>query len=67
MMLLKVTLRRIQKGEVLFFKGEEAAILVSGRLHLLCHEKCIDTPYVAVTYNPGDIIGLPIDNGWSDA
>lgn len=41
--------------------------MVTGRLNLLSHEQCIDTPYVAVTYNPGDIIGLSIDNGWSDA
>jgi len=66
-MLAKVTLRRIKKGEVLFFREAEASILVTGRLNLLCHEECIDTPYVAVTYNPGDIIGLSIDNGWSDA
>jgi CRP-like cAMP-binding protein len=67
MMLNKVTLKRLKKNEVLFFNGEEAAILVSGKLHLLSHENDIACPFVATTYNPGDLIGLDIDNGWSDA
>lgn len=67
MMLGKVTLRRIEKNQMLFFKGEEAAILVAGKLHLLSHEDSLDTPYVATTYSPGDAIGLDIDNEWSDA
>jgi CRP-like cAMP-binding protein len=67
MMLTKVTLRRLKRNSVLFFKGEEAAIVVSGTLHLLCHEENLACPNIACTYNPGDVIGLNIDNGWSDA
>lgn len=66
-MLNKVTLKRLKKNQVLFFKGEEAAILVSGKLHMLCHEKDIACPFIATTYNPGDLIGVDIDNDWSDA
>jgi hypothetical protein len=41
--------------------------VISGKLHLISHELDLATPYVATTYNPGDCIGLDIDNGWSDA
>lgn len=67
MMLTKVTLRRIKPNSVLFFKGEEAAIVVSGTLQLISHEHDLACPYIACSYNPGDVIGLDIDNGWSDA
>lgn len=64
MMLTKVTLRRLPKNSVLFFKGEEAAILVAGQLHLLSHEEDLACPNIVATYNPGDLIGINIDNGW---
>lgn len=64
MMLNKVTLKRLKKNSVLFFKDAEAAILVSGNLHLLSHEENIACPYIAATYNPGDVIGIDNDNGW---
>lgn len=67
MMLTKVTLRRLPKNSVLFFKGPEAAILVSGQLQLLSHEEDLACPYIACTYNPGDVIGIDVDNGWHKA
>jgi len=67
MMLTKVTLRRLKPQSVLFFKGEEAALVVSGSLHLLSHEHDVSNPFITCSYNPGDVIGLDIDNGWSDA
>jgi len=67
MMLKKVTLRRLKPNSVLFFKGEEAAIVVTGTLHLITHETDLVYPHIACCYNPGDVIGLDIDNGWSDA
>lgn len=67
MMLTKVTLRRLKPNSALFLKGEEAAIVVSGPLHLLSHELDLACPYITCSYNPGDVIGLDIDNGWSDA
>jgi hypothetical protein len=39
MMLTKVTLKRLKKNSVLFFQDAEAAIIVSGNLHLLSHEQ----------------------------
>lgn len=66
-MLNKVTLRHVEKNSVMFFREEEAAILINGKLNLLSHEHDLDCPYVAASYNPGDCIGLEIDNGWSDA
>ena len=51
----------------MFFKGEEAAIVLSGSLQLISHELDLSCPYIACSYNPGDVIGLDIDNGWSDA
>lgn len=68
LLLTKVTLRRLKPNSVLFFKGPEAAILVAGQLHLLSHEEDLACPFIAATYNPGDLIGLPaIDNGWHNA
>ena len=67
MMLKKVTLRRLKQNSVLFFKGEEAAIVVTGTLNLITHETDLVYPHIACCYNPGDVIGLDIDNGWSDA
>lgn len=67
MMLTKITLKRLEPNSVLFFKGEEAAIIVSGQLHLLSHEEDLACPYIAATYNPGDVIGINIDNGWHNA
>jgi len=67
MMLKKVTLRRLKPNSVLFFKGEEASIVISGSLHLITHETDLAYPNIACSYNPGDVIGLDIDNGWSDA
>ena len=64
MMLTKVTLKRLKKNQVLFFRDAEAAILVSGNLHLLSHEEDLANPYIAATYNPGDVIGIDNDNGW---
>lgn len=66
-MLKKVTLRRIKPNDVLFLKGEEAAIVITGTLNLITHEEDLVFPHVACCYNPGDVIGLDIDNGWSDA
>jgi len=63
-MLTKVTLKKIAKNSVLFFEDEEACILVRGQLNLLCHEDNIACPYIAASYNPGDVIGIDIDNGW---
>jgi len=67
MMLKKVTLRRIKPSDVLFLKGEEAAIVITGTVNLITHEEDLVYPHVACCYNPGDVIGLDIDNGWSDA
>lgn len=64
MMLTKVTLKRLKKNSVLFFRDAEAAIIVSGNLHLLSHEEDLACPYIAATYNPGDVIGIDNDNGW---
>lgn len=66
-MLTKVTLRRLQPGQILFFKGPEACVIMSGQLHILSHEEDLADPYICATYNPGDIIGLNIDNGWHNA
>lgn len=67
MMLKKVTLRKLKRNSVLFLKGEEAAIVVTGALHLITHQEDLNYPHVACSYNPGDVIGLDIDNGWSDS
>jgi hypothetical protein len=62
-----VTLKKVPKNSTLFFKGPEAAILVSGKLQLLNHEEDLANPFVACTYTPGDCIGIDIDNGWHKA
>ena len=67
MILKNVTLRRLEKNSVLFLKGPEAAILLSGQLHLVSHEDDLECPYIAATYNPGDVIGINVDNGWHNA
>ena len=67
MMLKNVTLRRLEKNSVLFLKGPEAAIVLSGQLQLISHEDDLDCPYIAATYNPGDVIGINVDNGWHNA
>ena len=67
-MLRKVTLKKIDKGEVLYLKNDEAVIVISGNLHMISYEKDIEVPYVARTFTTGDLIGLPeIDNGWCRA
>jgi hypothetical protein len=64
-MLRKVTLRKIKKGEVLYWLKDEAVILLSGNLHMISYEKDIEVPYVARVFSGGDLIGLPeLDNGW---
>jgi hypothetical protein len=67
MMLTKVTFKRIEKNSVFSLKGPEAAILISGQLTLLSHDEDLENPYIACTYNPGDVIGIPVDNGWHNA
>lgn len=63
-MLTKVTLKKIKARNVLFLREKEACILVSGQMHLLSHEDDLASPMIAATYNPGDVIGIDIDNGW---
>lgn len=41
--------------------------MLSGQIHLLSHEEDIGNPFIAATYNPGDLIGIEIDNGWHRA
>ena len=36
-------------------------------MHLLSHEEDLACPFIAATYNPGDCIGIDIDNGWHKA
>ena len=68
MMLKKVTIKKIKKNEVLYLKGDEAAIMLSGNLHLVSYDKDVIVPYVARMYTQGDVIGLPeIDGGWCSA
>lgn len=31
---------------------------------MLSHEEDLANPYIAATYNPGDVIGIDNDNGW---
>lgn len=63
-LLTKVTLRRIKRGETVFFAENEGAILVRGQMHLICHEDDTACPYIAAIYNPGDVFNIGIDNGW---
>ena len=67
MLLIKrVTMRQLKKGQVLYLGESESAILLSGKLHLMCYKEDLHRPYVARLYHPGDLIGLKnIDNGWS--
>lgn len=64
-MLKKVTLKTINKGEVLYLQKDTAVILISGGLHMVTFEKDIAVPHIARLFCPGDLIGLPeIDSGW---
>lgn len=63
-MLTKVTLKRLKKNQVLFLRDAEAAILLSGQLHLLSHDEDLVNPCIVASYNPGDVIGIDNDNGW---
>lgn len=67
MLLIKrVTMRQLKKGSVLYLEEGESAILLSGKLHLMCYKDDLHRPYVARLYHPGDLIGLDkIDGGWS--
>jgi hypothetical protein len=50
MMLKKVSIKKVRKNEVLYLNNEEAAIVLSGNLHLVSYEKDVIVPYVARMY-----------------
>lgn len=67
-MLKRVTLKRLHAKKVLYLNKNEAVIVLTGKLHMMCYSKDLQCPYVSRLYHPGDIIGLPsIDDGWSTA
>ena len=64
----KVTLRKLKKGEVLYLNKDEAVIVLTGKIHMMSYKNDLMCPHVSRLYHPGDIIGLPaIDDGWSTA
>ena len=64
-MLKKVTLKKMKRGDVLYLRPDEAAILVTGTLHMITYEKDILVPHIARMWTPGDLIGLSeLNNGW---
>ena len=63
-MIPRVTLKKITKHSALLLGETDAAILVSGQLHLISHEEEVASPSVVAVYNPGDVVGIDIDNGW---
>ena len=55
----------MKKGEVLYLRPDEAAILVTGSLHMITYEKDILVPHIARMFTSGDLIGLSeLNNGW---
>ena len=58
MMIRRVTMKRLTKGVALYLNPDEAAILLSGRLHMVNYSNDLDTPKVVRLYHPGDLMGL---------
>lgn len=68
LLIKRVTMKRLNKGEVLYLNKDEAAIVITGKLHMMCYQVDLVCPYVSRLYHPGDIVGLAaIDEGWSTA
>lgn len=68
LLLKRVTLKRLKARSVLYLQKNEAVIVLSGKLHMMCYSKDLECPHVSRLYHPGDIIGLPaIDDKWSTA
>lgn len=59
-----MTLKRIPKHSALLLAEKDAAFLISGQMHLISHEEEVAHPSVIAVYNPGDVVGIDIDNGW---
>lgn len=68
MLIKKVTLKTLKKGHALYLNKGEAAIVLTGKIHMMSYKDDLLCPHVSRLYHPGDIIGLPtIDSGWSTA
>ena len=59
-------MKKLKKGAALYLHKGESAILLSGKLHMVCYDKDLHSPNVSRLYHSGDIIGLAqIDEGLS--